>query len=266
MGKRRKKTQSDRRRRSLDLRLLGETLLNTGVCEDVSPLQSAADQCAAPATGGGDWAYDVTLLMFRLRTLPGARPAGLDPIFAKLSVSAVGHRAEDVQGADPFVKLAIDFAVVGTLSSGESSVTTIAAWHFDRHVGTTDEQSIAVHPLYHAQYGRRQMQTVALGETLLCDGPRLIYPPMDAILAVDFVASNFLHESWLKLRQDTSYVRLVAQSYREFWFPWFSCVTASWAQNAHIFWHQHERLCPALPPPSTPDIVQQGAPRVRHRK
>lgn len=258
----------DRRRRSLDLRLLGEMLLNSGACEDIGPLESAANQCVSGWPAGGDWSYDVTLLMFRLQTLAGLRPLGLNPIFAKLSVSLIGRHVADLSSGDPFAKLLIDFAVTGTLSSAGNSMTTIAAWHFDRHVGKPGEQGSAVHPLYHAQYGGREMQAIELGETLLCDAPRLMYPPMDAILAVDFVTSNFLYDYWLKLRQDHGYVRLVTQSYREFWLPWFSCINAAWTANPHVGWNERVQLCPTLPRPDVSAIASSDTNRsdVRSRK
>ncbi len=260
---------SDRRRRSSALRILGEALVSAGVCDDIGPLESAANQCASGgASSSGEWGYDVTLLTFRLPTLDGSRPTALNHIAARLNVSLIGRRPTDVMNGDPFSRLAVDCVVVGRVGSLANSEIASAAWHFDRHVGRTDEPSTSIHPLYHAQYGGRQMHSLRLGETLLCDAPRLIYPPMDAILAVDFVVSNFSYGSWLKLREDPSYVRIVAASYREFWQPWFSCIKESWAENAHIVWHQHQRLCPALPAPPVPStpVLHVKNPSERRRQ
>jgi hypothetical protein len=126
-----------------------------------------------------------------------------------------------------------------------------AAWHFDRHIGQQTEAG-DIHPLYHVQYGGRQMKQAELGETLLCDAPRLLYPPMDAVLAVDFVTSNFAHEGWLALRRDPAYIRLVSASYRDFWRPWFWCMSSVWSDQAHLRWNEHRMLCPSLPEPSIP--------------
>jgi hypothetical protein len=165
----------------------------------------------------------------------------------------------------------IDFAVMGALPSPGNAMTSMAMWHFDRHMGSPEDQPSAIHPLYHVQYGGREMQALELGQILLCDAPRLIHPPMDAILAVDFVASNFLYDSWLRLRQDHGYVRLVAKSYREFWLPWFSCISDAWAENPHIDLNERVQLCPTLPPPDVPAVAstRSNVPRRRrgkHRK
>lgn len=174
---------------------------------------------------------------------------------ATLSVSLVGRRPVDVRGGDPFSKLTINFIVQGMLLSASSSTVVTAAWHFDRHEADPNEVTSASHPLYHVQYGGRKMQSLQLGATLLCDPPRFLYPPMDAILAVDFVTSNFSYGAWLRLREDPSYVRLVTESYREFWEPWFAGMNAFWTENAHVLWSQHKHLCPSLPNPPLPASV-----------
>lgn len=250
-----RRLEEDRRKRSSNLRALGESLRRAGACEDIGPLESAAYQCGNRPFSGGGWGYDVTLLTFRVPTLPGGRPAGLHEMLAKLSVSLVARRHEDIVDGDPFSSLAIDFVLTGSVEAHEEPTVSEAAWHFDRHSGGPEELPTASHPLYHVQYGGRKMHLLQLGQTLLCDAPRLMYPPMDAILAVDFVASNFLYDVWSRLRDDVSYVRLVAASYLELWRPWFSFMNQFWSEHDRTNWHRHKRLCPSLPEPTVPSFV-----------
>ncbi len=237
----------ERRRHSSNLRALGESLLTAAVCEDISPLESAAYQCLKGSPTTPAWSYDVSLLTFRLSNLAGIRPMGASGMIATLSVSLTGRIRDASVDADPFSQLAIDLVLSGT----EAKHTVKAAWHFDRHIGQNETRS-DIHPLYHVQYGGRQMKQAELGETLLCDAPRILHPPMDAVLAVDFVTSNFAYPGWLALRQDPAYMRLMAASYRLFWQPWFYCMSSFWNEQAHLRWNEHRMLCPSLPEPSIP--------------
>jgi hypothetical protein len=241
----------ERRNRANELLLLGETLRNADACDDITPLHSAAHQCGTGAASIGDWYYDLSRLRFRLPSLPGSKPDGISGFVATLSASLAG-RAVDEEDGDPLAYSAVDLVLTADASYGTEKGTASAAWHFDRHVGATDERPSELHPLYHVQYGGRGMREVDLGRTMLSDPPRLLHPPMDAVLAVDLVVANFMYKAWTILREDPTYVRLVDSSYHRLWRPWFSCISSFWSPNAHLRWNQHQRLCPALVEPALP--------------
>lgn len=67
-----------------------------------------------------------------------------------------------------------------------------------------------------------------LGDTLLLDPPRLMHPPMDGILAIDFVLANYAGKIWKSLRDDEQYKRLVVPQFEKIWKPYFGSVTDSW--------------------------------------
>jgi hypothetical protein len=244
-----------RKRRSSDLRVLAESLLNAGACDDISPLLSAAYQCVADTPRTADWAYDVSVLRFRVNRLAGSRPLGTHSFAATLSVSLSELVRDQVLSVDPFVHLAINVVLTGTSLSGGSQPVT-AAWHFDRHVGLPNDTEGEIHPRYHVQYGGREMHDLALGHTMLSDAPRLLYPPMDAVLAVDFVVSNYRYDAWVLLRDDASYNRLIAASYERLWRPWFSCIGSYWGGGTPFKWEEHKLLCPTLPEPIVPTFAR----------
>lgn len=259
MAQRRSKAAAEeRKRRADDLRALGESLLNSAVCEDISPLQSAAHQCQTTIPASADWSYDVTLLRFRLPKLAGGKPSDISGVVATLNVSSSGTTTS-TQNGDPLSYSAVDLVLTGNARYGSESGTATAAWHFDRHVGGEHEPVHEPHPLYHVQYGGRRMLGVDLGRTLLSDAPRLLHPPMDVVLAVDLVVSNFMCEAWNRLSEDPAYVRIVDNSYRRLWRPWFSFVASFWEQHAHLRWNELQRLCPTVPKPLVPSFAQVPA-------
>ena len=237
---------------ALDLRFLADALLHHGICNDVGPIHSAAEQCLrGDSAAPNEWAYEVTLLTFSVPALDGGLPAVLGQAKLQLSISARGYPPEIREDSDPFTALAVDLRVVALAPSGYAYETVSAAWHFDRHVGTDEDGRGPAHPLYHVQYGGNAMKSLDLAETLLSDPPRLIYPPLDAILAVDLVLSNFLATEWHRLREDGAYRRLTSNAYREFWAPWFATVSRIWEVNAALNWLSKSRLCPVVPKPQT---------------
>src|SRR5690606_22254631 len=93
------------------------------------------------------------------------------------------------------------------------------------------------HPIYHLQFGGRKLEKKYLdfGNALILDTPRVVHYPMDVILGVDFVLSNFFSASWRKLRQDGEYVNLVRDYQSYFWKPYAHSNASHWKPFA-----QHE--------------------------
>lgn len=106
----------------------------------------------------------------------------------------------------------------------------ICSWHFDRHIGVDTDEPEEAHPLYHFQHGGHAMKDIAesLGKTLLLPAPRLAFPPMDAILSLDFVLSNFAGRSWQELRNESTYTRLLEESQKRHWRPYIKQLASWW--------------------------------------
>lgn len=67
-----------------------------------------------------------------------------------------------------------------------------------------------------------------LGETFFVDPPRLMHPPMDGILAIDFLLANYDGAMWKQLRDDGQYANLVNAKLKELWEPYFKSIAGSW--------------------------------------
>jgi hypothetical protein len=109
----------------------------------------------------------------------------------------------------------------------------IHPWHIDRHRGDCDTPR-AAHPRYHMSFGGRALEGHfnALGRqpfgVVFLDAPRIACPPMDLILAVDFVLSHFCGAIWRDLRAKAQYQACIRDSQRRLWRPYASALAKYW--------------------------------------
>ena len=220
-----------RKKASGALRNLGMILNRKQVCADVAPISSAADQCNRQANDKvNSWGYDIANLVFRPTLPPGTLPLKAKEFRLELSISVFGHFDCDID--DRFSRLEIN---VEKYALGATGVELKSAWHIDRHTIDTKKDSPhitdEIHPLYHFQFGGAKMTKPQHQHegTLLLAPPRLMHPPMDGILAIDFVLANYAGSIWKSLRQDSEYNNLVLPQFDQIWKPYFASVAESWS-------------------------------------
>ncbi len=214
---------SFRNNRASKLRQLADILQRKGFVDDISPLQSAASQCASPPAvrdGGRQehWEYQVTNLIFKRigqDSLAHVRPLGANDVTINLNVDLRGVCRRDFTSDTPFVRLGVDIIARGKTKKGEE---ICSAWHLDKHPGG---HTTAAHPEYHFQYGGRNMYNLKdYGLHMLLEVPRLAHPPLDGVLVIDFILSNYFGIEWQELRNDTEYKNLLGEAQQMFWVPY----------------------------------------------
>ena len=235
-----KKSEAYRKGAASNLRRLADILNRHQVCTDLSPLRSAAEQCASYCPNGiHTWGYEISNLIFRFENTSNIRPKSAKDFRLEFSLNIEGDCLTDDN--DQFTHLVIDLEKYAQSSDGEELK---AAWHFDRDIGSATTHQ-AAHPLYHFQYGGKKLEEYneKLGSTFLLDAPRLMHPPMDGILAIDFVLSNYAGEIWQQLRLDGEYVNLVTPAFEKIWKPYFEAIASSWASPKI---KEYSLFCPHL--------------------
>ena len=115
-------------------------------------------------------------------------------------------------------------------------------WHQDvqpqKRSGTKKYQFI--HPYYHFHAGGAFLQKKGPGSLLQLSSPRLPHPPMDLILAINFVICNFYstHESRfqseMKILDDEEYIDLVKRAAERVYIPFFKGVYSDVANNKFV--------------------------------
>lgn len=78
-----------------------------------------------------------------------------------------------------------------------------SSWHLDYDNNNVQD---FIHPHFHITWGGNKMKDLNLGEVLLLPTPRFSYPPMDIVLGVDFILSNFVKvDIYKQIQSDSQY-------------------------------------------------------------
>jgi len=146
-----------------------------------------------------------------------------------------------IDGRDPFTSYGLNIVIFGLSESSKNIL--VNAMHLDRHDGT---QSNTVHPYYHFQFGGNRLKdnVQEYGQVLILDSPRIMYHPMDFILTIDFIVSNFLPETWEKLKKESMYISVLEKVQKLFVAPYFRSLV-NFFDNAPNQW-KHDELYPQL--------------------
>jgi hypothetical protein len=96
---------------------------------------------------------------------------------------------------------------------------------------------------YHLQYGGDKLtndEDFCTGNVLFSDAPRVMHPPMDIVLAIDFVLANYysfhLCDDYHRLLMDEGYQKIVNNAKKRFWKPYFLGLAANFiGSNQYSF-------------------------------
>jgi hypothetical protein len=230
---------------SLDL--LAEVLRKSNVVPDIFPLRNAADECRKYHYQGM-WGYTVQGLVFRRVGKLKAFQRGFDlnNVTIKFSMRIEG-KCYPLNGEDPLVSLGLNIFIIGDYEGENDVKTASSSWHLDKH--GFNEETEFMHPIYHLSFGGIEFEEGldAKNEAiLLIDSPRIPHPPMDAILGIDFVITNFLGNSLSAVRDDGYYANILSDMQKKLWKPYFDSLHGFWQENAHALIWQPSLIIPQL--------------------
>jgi hypothetical protein len=203
-------------------------------------LKQAASDCKSPTEyGSSSWGYHVSSLPFL-----GYEPSNdLRPKSAKenalyleieLKIAGSCDRLEE-SSKDPLHKLEFDLLVWGRNEDRH----LLSAWHLDRHIFEKGDSMYSDHPRYHFQFGGERLwgEVGDYGDLLVPEPPRIAFPPMDAILAVNFVLANYFGDEWKRLVDDEEgedeYRDLVVDAQKRLWRPYSRALSSAWQSGPY---------------------------------
>ena len=197
----------------------------SGVVVNPEALNSAANQVNRDSKSEL-WSYEVANLQLKVEIPQNVLPTQCGE-WLDISINLDIRGQCEANGSDSITDLILNLEI------STNTKSNFCSWHFDRHItenGGGQNLSSEAHPLYHFQHGGHAMKQLAqsLGSTLVLPAPRLAFPPMDAILSLDFVLSNFAGKCWQSLRDDPTYLRLLKESQKKHWQPYLSKLASWW--------------------------------------
>jgi hypothetical protein len=248
-----------REARKLELQTLAEILYREEIVSDSSFIYNSAGSFSGEDKLSRQWRFEMSELEFVTiyandTQLQDINPSSVKELSILLTIDSVAKCVTAGDLSDPFTYLQMDLEIRGK-ATGAGQAHVFCAWRLDKQPhGQTGH---FVHPLYHIQYGGRkvwqQCQTEEdYGRQLLLTSPRLAHPPLDPILAVDFILSNFFADKWAKLRCDAGdYIDLVREAQKRYWRPYAIAMASNWQNNLGFadtdFWSP-QLLFPQLQP------------------
>lgn len=208
-------------------KLLLQVLRNLGL--NHSSLSQAISELAndsyLPAVDGKtsprNWGYDIDGFVFEADVKGAVQyPKKTTRIKITLGLRLVAEYSdEQTTISDPLKYLAFNLTVEGY----NKQSMHFMSYHLDRHIEGGNEPDEA-HPIYHFQFGGNKLKELDdqnFGRSIFLDAPRLMHYPMDLIMGIDFVTSNFMPSVWQKLRNDPTFVGLLEESQKMILKPYF---------------------------------------------
>ncbi len=225
-----------------DIKRLSDILTKEGIIGDPGPLERASSLCRRQNLDNGQpyWAYTLSTLNFGIieddKALKNLRPKGSKNLEVALTLSVKSKLNFVDDRIDPLSRLELNIIIRG-FHKNESEL--ICSWHLDRNQGS--EVPELVHPRYHFQYGGKEVLNKINGEldfgaALFVEPPRIAHPPMDVVLAVDFILSNFYGKKWQRVLRNPQYCELVQKAQHRFWRPYVFALASHWDNTTKTSW------------------------------
>ena len=148
---------------------------------------------------------------------------------------------ELVSNNDPFQNL--EFNIYAYADDLDKNKELVYSLHLDRHIfNDGDNIPDEVHPMYHFQFGGRKLKekVVDYGQALFFDSPRITYHPMDFILGLDFLLSNFFPNIWKVLQKEPRYINIIRKYQECFMKPYFQSIANSFDRKLPQNWNAQE--------------------------
>ena len=140
-----------------------------------------------------------------------------------------------VEKNDPIISLGLSIKIEGEYEKeGEDIQNAICSWHLDKGVAEGAKYN---HPVYHMNFGGDLMSDKIIeeenpnyfGKLLLLPSPRIMHPPMDIILACDFIIKNFYEtDNHRELTTQPGYLELIRKAKNRYVKPYAYALVSNW--------------------------------------
>ena len=183
------------------------------LCSDLSPLHKAYNKNI------GIW--NVEKLRFTIDDIPRNTIPSVSILNVILDISYLESNDKDI----PLSHYNFRIIVEGMNTKGIFK----SSWHLDYD---NKENQNYIHPHFHITWGGEKMKDLNLGDVILLPSPRFSYPPMDIILGIDFVLSNFVKvDLYKKIISNNQYKTAVQKSQEKYWKPYILSLAHHWCGN-----------------------------------
>lgn len=189
------------------------------------------------------WGYDIVDFEIPLDTLKHVQPPSVTKGKVRLNLIVRADVNSWGNMIDPFLELNFKVDIKGI-----GNRVYHFGFHIDRHDLTLPQAE--PHPVYHIQYKSNPSNSKSFdyGETMFIDTPRLLHFPLDFILGIGFLTSNFFPTAFDCLCDEREFVKLSNQYQEKIWKPYYHTIANHWKpfEQGAITWSPTSDLCPIL--------------------
>ncbi len=244
------KYMSFRNARAQEMRQMADLLENQIGNISTFPIHNAIADLSnperIPLLKNGDakenvWGYDIENFVLPLDTLKHVTPNDIKKGEIVLNMKLRGNIENWESFNDPFVELAFKVLIKGV----GNDRTYHFGFHIDKHTGGNSDEP---HPIYHLQYDFNPTDSAEpnLGDLFYVDTPRIMHKPMDFILGVGFLTSNFFPTGFQVLCEKREFIKLNTTYQQSVWRPYFHTLANKWKpfDEKNIIWNPINEICP----------------------
>lgn len=191
-----------------EVKVIADILKREKLCSDISPLTRYCNK--------GE--YRVEELKFNISEVPRNTSPDIELLEVLLNVY-FKETQDDIPMSNYYFRI--------TAQGLDSNANLIkSSWHLDYDSNNNQE---FIHPHFHLTWGGNTIKSLNLGDVLLLPTPRISYPPMDIILGIDFVLSNFIKkDKFSKIQSYSQYQTAVKNAQEKYWKPYMLSIASHW--------------------------------------
>lgn len=218
---------------SRDLNELAHLLIREKLVRDVKSIYDASGRLYNLQTNQREYEC-IDIVFYEVEgAVAGCIPVGIRSIEVTFSIKIKEQPAFTGNTiVNPLADLKFDIEIQGL--DGELN-DFYASWHLDKHLSGGAKPN-SIHPEYHLTFGGNRLESKGVenfGRALILPTPRIIHPPMDIFLGVDFILQNYFpYQKIANLLEDSAYQEIIERSQHRLWYPYYSSIFSKWEKTA----------------------------------
>lgn len=224
--------------------IFGSDINTTPIYNAIDSLKTKAPTLKNGTTNANFWGYSIEDLRLPVDTTKHLKPKIVDgkkvELILNMNLAADFSKWESQE--DPLLELRFHVVVRGVSEKGEH----FFCFHIDRHDPSikTDEP----HPIYHLQFFNNPHNDSEFdyGSTFHLDTPRILHYPVDFILGIGFITSNFFPFAFDSLMDDGYFPSLYTKYQVSFLKPFFHSISRHWEFDSTQSSFDRFKICPSF--------------------
>lgn len=154
----------------------------------------------------------------------------------KINITEVAYSITEIKDnieQNKDTKYSVQLITYGKTSSVNSGYKM--SWHLDKHIRSENDNDGKgkgfIHPEYHFNMGGFALTKETdfnFGQVLLIDTPRLLHPPLDIVLSIDFILKNFYGIRVKNLTDSNQYRTIISNAKERLWRPFYIALASHW--------------------------------------